>query len=183
MPCRENMNVKRTTAAAILALSIARFADLMALGIDPEIASRPMSELAPVATIHVGKSADWVAILADAVWVGSTGPFAVHRIDPRTNRLVATVELPGEPCAGLASGFGSLWIPLCGDHPAMAKVDLRSNKLVSLIKLAGVMAEGGVTASADSVWVVVDEAGSLARISPDAGVVRQIVPVPARFFT
>lgn len=91
MPCRENMHLKRTTAAAILALSVAPFADLMALDIDPEIVSRSITELAPVATIHVGKSADWVAILADAVWVGSTGPFAVHRIDPRTNRRVATV--------------------------------------------------------------------------------------------
>ena len=154
MQRREDLYLKRTTTAAILALSIAPFADLTALGVDPEIASRPISELAPVATIHVGKSADWVAILADAVWVGSTGPFAVHRIDPRTDRLVATVELPGEPCAGLASGFGSLWIPLCGHSPALAKVDLSSNSLVSVIKLAAVEAEGGVTTGADSVWVL-----------------------------
>jgi len=182
MPCRENMHLKRTTAAAILALSVAPFADLMALDIDPEIVSRSITELAPVATIHVGKSADWVAILADAVWVGSTGPFAVHRIDPRTNRRVATVELPGEPCAGLASGFGSLWVPLCGHSPALAKIDLSSNSLVSVIKLAAIEAEGGVTTSADSVWVVVDKSGSLARISPGTGVIRQIVRVPAGSF-
>ena len=34
----------------------------------------------------------------------------------------------------------------------------------------------------DSVWVVVDKAGSLARISPERGVVRQIVRVPAGSF-
>jgi hypothetical protein len=109
----EDMHLKRATTAAILALSIAPFAHLMALDIDLEIASRSISELAPVTTIHVGKSADWVAILADAVWVGSTGPFAVHRIDPRTNRLVATVELPGEPCAGLArlTSAPIVWCP------------------------------------------------------------------------
>jgi virginiamycin B lyase len=72
----------------------------------------PISELKPVATIHLGETADWVAIADDAVFVGSTGPNAVHRIDPRTNARVATINLPGEPCAGLATGFGSVWVPL-----------------------------------------------------------------------
>jgi hypothetical protein len=40
---------------------------------------RPISELKPIATIQIGKTADWVAISADAVWVGSTGPNAIHR--------------------------------------------------------------------------------------------------------
>src|ERR1700679_2837064 len=176
------MRLKRAAAASVLALSVAPCTHLSAANSVADVVSKSISELSLTATIHLGKTADWVAIVPDAVWVGSTGPFAVHRIDPKTNQRVVTIGLPGEPCAGLASGFGSLWIPLCGDHPAMAKVDLHSNKLVSVIKLAGVMAEGGVTASADSVWVVVDEAGSLARISPDAGVVRQIVRVPAGSF-
>jgi hypothetical protein len=81
---------------------------------------RSISELTPAATIHVGKTADWVAVTADAVWVGSTGPYAVHRIDPKTNRLTASVALPGEPCAGLATGFGSLWVPMCTAVPSLA---------------------------------------------------------------
>ncbi len=178
----KDTNMRLASAAAIVTLSITPFAKLIAVSVDPEIAARPISELAPMASIHVGKTADWVAVVADAVWVGSTEPFAVHRIDPNTNQLVATVNLPGEPCAGLASGFHSLWIPLCGHSAAMAKVDLSSNSLVSVIKLAAVIAEGGVTTSADSVWVVVDRAGSLARISPDTGVVRQIVRLPAGSF-
>ena len=84
---------------------------------------RPISELQPTAVIQLGKTADWVAITPDAVWVGSTGPDAVHRIDPATNKLVATVELAGQPCSGLAVGFGSVWIPLCGKPAALAKVD------------------------------------------------------------
>ena len=178
----EVIQLRRASTVAALALSIAPWANPMAANIDPEVAAKPISELSPTARIRVGKTADWVAIVPDAVWVGSTGPFAVHRIDPKTNQLVATTGLPGNPCAGLASGFGSLWVPLCGHAPALAKVDLSSNKLVSLIKLAAVMAEGGVTASTDSVWVVVDSVGSLARISPDTGVVRQIVRVPAGSF-
>jgi streptogramin lyase len=97
--------------------------------------------------------------------------------DRASNRLLATVAVPGEPRAGLATGFGSLWIPLCGDSPGLAKVDLASNKLVAVFKVA-VVEEGSVTTSRDSVWLVVDKSGSLARIDPRSGAVRAIVHVP-----
>ena len=99
-------------------------------------------------------------------------------IDPKTNKRVATVKLPGEPCAGLASGFGSLWIPLCGRSQMLAKVDLESNRLLEVLKIGPAAAEGGITASTDSVWLVVDRKGSLARIDPATGAVRQIIQVP-----
>ena len=144
-----------------------------------DVAQRSMTSLTPQAVIALGKTADWVAITPDAVWVGSTGPNAVHRIDPRTNARVATIALDGEPCAGLATGFGSLWVPLCGATPTLAKIDLASNRLVASFKVAGVQAEGGVTTSDDGVWLVVDKNGSLLRIDPATGDVRQTVRVPA----
>jgi len=143
------------------------------------VAARPMSELQPIVTIHVGKTADWVAITSDAVWVGSTGPDAVHRIDPKTNKLVATVKLPGEPCAGLATGFGSLWVPLCSQPSTLAQVDLKHNALKAVMNVGPAGPEGGVTTSSDSVWLVTDKNGSLARIDPGKGVVRQTIKVPA----
>jgi len=139
---------------------------------------RAIGELRKTATLHLGKTADWVAIAPDAVWVGSTGPFAVHRIDPKTNKRIATVKLPGEPCAGLAIGFGSLWVPLCGRTQMLAKVDLDTNKLLNVFRIGPAAAEGGVTASPDSVWLVVDKDGSLARIDPATGVVRQTIRIP-----
>ncbi|MDP9011047.1 MAG: PQQ-binding-like beta-propeller repeat protein [Pseudomonadota bacterium] len=143
------------------------------------VRTAPIGGLAPTATLHVGKTADWVAITPDAVWVGSTGPYGVHRIDPKTNSVAATVSLPGEPCAGLATGFGSLWIPLCGKTKMLAKVDLNSNELTRLFKLGPAAPEGGIATSPDSVWLVVDKRGSLARIDPVTGAIRQTVQIPA----
>jgi virginiamycin B lyase len=140
---------------------------------------RSITELKPTAVIQLGKTADWVAITPDAVWAGSTGPNAVHRIDPRTNKRVATVQLAGEPCSGLAVGFGSVWIPLCGKPPTLARVDASRNEVTALFQAGPAGPEGGVTTSTDSVWVVTDKDGSLARIDPDTGTVRQTVRVPA----
>ena len=142
------------------------------------ISTRSIGELKPTAIIHLGKTADWVAISPDGVWIGSTGPFAVHKIDPDTNKRVATVPLRGNPCAGLAIGFGSLWIPLCGQSPTLAKVDLRTNKLTATFRVGPADREGGVTTSPDSVWLVVDKNGSLARIDPDTGSIRSTIHLP-----
>jgi virginiamycin B lyase len=178
MPC---MTAAQIFTAAVLAtgLCVSTVGTLAAA--DSSVAGhpKPISQLRPTVVIQLGKTADWVAIAPNAVWVGSTGPDAVHRIDPRTNKLVATVELAGEPCAGLAVGFGSVWIPLCGKPATLAKVDGTRNVVSALFQTGPAAGEGGITTSTDSVWLVTDKAGSLARIDPDTGAVRQIVRVPA----
>lgn len=141
-------------------------------------AYRPIQELTPTATIHLGKTADWVAISDHGVWVGSTGPNAVSEIDPRTNRLVATIPLPGDPCAGLAVGHGGLWVPLCAHPNALVRVDLRTRKVTSVAGIGPADREGGITTSPDSVWLIVDRKGTLARIDPGSGRVRQRIHVP-----
>jgi streptogramin lyase len=141
-------------------------------------AARDIAELEVLATFHLGKTADWVAITADAVWVGSTGPFAVHRIDPAANRLVASVNLPGEPCAGLTTGAGSLWVPLCTAAPSLAKVNLGSNKLESIFAVGPAAEEGGVAYGAGSVWLIVNKSGALKRIDPRNGDILATFRVP-----
>jgi streptogramin lyase len=145
----------------------------------PAPVQSPFADLKPLVLLHVGETADWVAVTPDAVWTGSTAPNAVHRIDPRTNRLVASVSLPGEPCAGLATGFGALWVPFCGDKPGLAKIDLGSDRLVQIVPVGPAAEEGGIATSADSVWIVTDRKGTLARLDPDTGKIRQTVRLPA----
>jgi streptogramin lyase len=144
-----------------------------------ELAPRSIAELTPSATLSLGKTADWVAITADAVWVGSTGPFAVHRIDPKSNRVVASVALAGAPCAGLAVGFHSLWIPLCTAVPSLAKVDLAANRLSATFDIGAAAAEAGVTVDEKGVWLVTDKNGTLVRIDPVSGKVRETVHIAA----
>jgi streptogramin lyase len=148
----------------------------------PVVPPRPIGELVPQAILHLGKTADWVVVTPDAVWVGSTGPNAVHRIDPVHNKIAATVRLAGEPCAGMTAGFDSLWIPLCGKPQTLARVDLKSNALTAVYPVGPAAAEGGIAASTDSVWLVLDSDGKLARIDPRSGAVRQVVRVPPGSF-
>jgi hypothetical protein len=138
----------------------------------------PFTSLKPSATIKVGGSADWVLITDDAVWVASTKPYAVHRIDPATNRIVATVPVPGEACSGLASGFGSIWIPLCGKKPELLRIDTAKNAISATLPIPPASSEGSITVSDDSVWIITDKNGTLSRIDPSTNSVRQRSSIP-----
>jgi streptogramin lyase len=135
------------------------------------------ADLKPAATVKVGKTADWVLVTGDAVWVASTKPYSVLRIDPATTKIVSKVSLSGEACSGLATGFGSLWVPLCGKKPSLVRVDADKNRVIAT-PLGPAGPEGGITVSGDSIWIVTDKKGTLSRIDPTTGAVRQKISIP-----
>ncbi len=98
--------------------------------------------------------------------------------------MAAMWLVPGMPPAAAAvpatvAGFGSLWVPLCSRPPRLAKVDLKLNKLTAVFDVGPADAEGGVATSPDSVWLMVDGKGSLARIDPVTGTIRQRIQLAA----
>ncbi|HEX3353558.1 MAG TPA: hypothetical protein VHS34_12100 [Terriglobales bacterium] len=137
----------------------------------------PFATLRPTATFKIGENADWVEITDDAVWVASSKPMSVHRIDPRSNKEIAVVPIPGDPCAGQVFAFGSLWTPLCGKPNSIARVDAATNRISAILPVGPAGEEGGITASRDSIWIVTDKAGKLVRIDPATNQVRQTIPI------
>jgi YVTN family beta-propeller protein len=98
----------------------------------------------------------------------------VHRLDVKTNKEAIAIEVGKRPCSGLAAGFGSVWVPLCGDRPnvenavkpALARVDIATNKLIATIPAGPANSEGGIAAGPEAVWIVTDLKGVLARVDP-----------------
>src|SRR6185437_12316057 len=112
----------RAAAAALVLLSLIPMALGNAAADVPAALRHPISELTPVARIHLGKTADWVAMTDDAVWVATTGPEGVAQIDPRSNTVTAAIALPGEACAGLAVSRDSVWLVVDG-RSTLARID------------------------------------------------------------
>jgi streptogramin lyase len=140
---------------------------------------REIEALPVLSTNRLGTKADWVAATETSVWVGSTGPNAVHEIDGSSGAVVATVNLPGTPCAGLTTGFGSLWVPVCAEKPALARVDVLSRQLTGVFPLDLVNAEAGVATGSGQIWLVTDHAGTLTGLDPATGAVNRALLVPA----
>src|ERR1700687_2843329 len=110
----------------------------------------------PLVPIALGGGPDWMAITDDAVWIANEKLNAIQRIDPQTNKVEALIRLPGPPCSGLVFAFGSLWVPVCGEPRTLARIDPSTNRVAAVLPFGPADSEGGITASEDSVWIVVD---------------------------
>jgi virginiamycin B lyase len=141
----------------------------------------PMTALKPEAVFEVPGAPDWIAI-DESVWVSNYPKNTVARLDPKTNKVIAMVPVGNKPCSGLTTGFGSLWVPLCGDQ-ALARVDLKEGKVTATIPIAIADSEGGLTQGAGSIWLVTDKKGTLARMDPATNKVVAEIQVPPGSFT
>jgi virginiamycin B lyase len=140
------------------------------------------TSIRPSVTIKIGGTADWVLVTENAVWVASTKPNDIVRIDPATNKILARVRIPGEACSGLAFGFDSLWVPICGSKPALVRINATKNAISATLPIAPAGAEGGIAASEDSVWMVTDQHGNLVRVDPSTNNVRERILIPPGSF-
>jgi virginiamycin B lyase len=143
-------------------------------GVSAPGVKREMTTITPAAVFPVAGTPDWQVVTEDAVWVSNGPKNTVHRLDVKTNQVVAAVEAGKRPCSGLAAGFGSIWVPLCGDRPnvengakpALARIDIVTNKVVTTIPVGVANSEGGIAAGPDAIWLVTDIKGVLSRIDP-----------------
>jgi hypothetical protein len=162
----------------VVLLLLAAHASLAAPADVPAQTRHAIAELTPIARIHLAKAADWVALSGDAVWVGTKQPNGVALIDPHSNSVAAAISLPGNPCAGLAVGFGALWVPLCAKPNALARVDLGTHRVTLVPGVGPADREGGITVSRDSVWLVIDARATLAKIDPATSAITQRTLLP-----
>jgi YVTN family beta-propeller protein len=141
----------------------------------------PITLLKPEAVFEVPGAPDWLAI-DESVWVSNYPKNTVARLDPQTNKVLAMIEVGSKPCSGLAVGFGSLWVPLCGQQ-ALARVDLKEGKVTATIPTGIANSEGGLVAAAGSIWLMTDKQGTLARLDPATNKIVAEIQVPPGSFT
>src|SRR3989442_501703 len=91
-------------------------------GVDAPGVKIPVERLTPIATFDIPGAPDWM-VIDDKVWVSNAPKNSVTEIDPGTNRIVETIASGSRPCSGLAAGFGSVWVPNCGDK-TLARIDV-----------------------------------------------------------
>ncbi|MEO8097016.1 MAG: hypothetical protein ABI811_04900 [Acidobacteriota bacterium] len=146
--------------------------------LDPAV-RRDMATITPIAEFPVPGTPDWQVVTADAIWVSNGPRNTIHKLDPKTNTVIAAVDVGKRPCSGLAEGFGSIWVPNCGDM-SVTRVDVATNKVVATVGVGPANSEGGIVASPEAVWMTTDLAnGKLVRIDPKTNtVVAEIAVAP-----
>jgi virginiamycin B lyase len=114
-----------------------------------------------------------VAVTRDAVWVLSPPDNSISRIDPATNRRVATIPV-GRQASGLAVAAGSRWVSNHLDN-AVTRIDAATNRVLATIDVG--RGPAALAVAGGAVWVSLPERGGLGRIDP-AGNRLTLVPVP-----
>src|SRR6266542_673026 len=137
----------------------------------PPVLPPPPTTPSPVtAHLRLGRVTA-VAAERNAVWAAHG--CAVSRVDPHTNRVVATIGLPpvrgGCWVAGMAAGTGALWVSQSSER--LLRVDPHSRRVVATLALVGVGAPvvTDVGVWAECCWTGINTAhptGSLVRIDP-----------------
>ena len=117
---------------------------------------------------------DTYGIAADdtAVWVHNGDADDVLRIDPATNKVVATITV-GSGAGGVAIGDGSVWVAN-GQGNTISRIDPATNKVVATIRVGGEVTS--VAISSGAVWAADYGDSELVRIDPATNRVVANVP-------
>lgn len=139
------------------------------------VATVPAKRLPIIREFPVSGEADWVAITPDAVWTTGKRPNVLERIDPRRNRIVARIPLPGDACAGIATSTGRAWVPICsGAQRYIIAIDAFTNRAIGRIPF-GPPPEGGIATGNGSVWFTIGDGSILMQVDEKTLAVRRQV--------
>jgi YVTN family beta-propeller protein len=142
--------MRRAPAAAVLLIAIAGCgATAKSHRALPSARRAPPAnaQQAVLATIRTGAAMGLVAG-EGGIWLSNHREGSVSRIDPRTNRVVATVRVGDQP-SDLAVGFGSVWVPVNQGH-RLVRLDPRLARIVASVPGT----YWSVAAGHDSVWAL-----------------------------
>jgi virginiamycin B lyase len=127
--------------------------------------------VATIPTPVSGESAS-IAFGEGAVWVTSgQANGVVYRIDPATNRVTATIGVPGG-AFGIVVAAGMVWVTQYLPEPdpgIVARIDARSNRPLAPIEVPNM--PGAIRYGLDAVWVT--SRYTVSRIDPASGAVSQ----------
>lgn len=116
------------------------------------------------AVIPVGKDIFEVKIGPEAVWVsGESSGGMVWRIDPATNKVVASIPTSDPYPVGLEVAFGSVWVGSRGKG-VIHRIDPATNTVTATIKVNDSI--GGIGVGPDAIWASGFGDGTIYRIDP-----------------
>ncbi|MCV0403900.1 MAG: hypothetical protein K5924_09320 [Chloroflexi bacterium] len=110
-----------------------------------------------IATIDLGGGPDFPTEAFGSIWVNAIdGPImndgttpALHRIDPATNAVIASIPLPGRLCSGVGASPEAVWA--CGPD-GLVRIDPATNEVAGTVGFRAALVSSRIQYGAGSVW-------------------------------
>jgi hypothetical protein len=162
---------------------------------DPELLRIDQTSNTVVASVPLRApvSRHEIAAGAGAVWIASPG--WLDRVDPATNRITASIELPGNGIGAITAGEGAVWVEVLldpssspgGDLASLIRVDPNADSVVANTPLGTELTgyEDHIEIGAGSVWLLgpklvnnnTEKGGDLVRVDPSTNRIQATIPV------
>jgi streptogramin lyase len=128
-------------------------------------------EEAGASRLQVPGGMDWIITAGGDAWTSNE---AITRIDGRTGKVLATIQITGATCLAPAVAYRSLWFAVCGT-PQMIRIDVATGKVVARIplKVTDLREESSVAAGAGGVHVL-SNSGEIVTIDPSTNQVVRV---------
>lgn len=153
----------------------------VATGVKTRGVKIPMSKLPREAEFQIAGAPDWMAI-DNSLWISNGPKNTIVRIDTVANKIGDQIREFNKPCSGIVTGFGSLWVPNCGNK-TLSRLDLITRTIQATIPTTIANSEGGIATGAGSVWLMSDARSTLKRIDPTTNKVIATVALPEGCYT
>ena len=140
-----SLSAQATTAAPAPPAPVHR-PHIVRPGVNTPGVSRSMADLKKDAVFTPPGSPDWSVVTADSLWVTTGRDSHIVQLVAATNTIGKVLPVK-DPCSGVASAFGSLWSPSCGDH-VLTRFDPADGKIIAQIPADPANSEGGITVGA-----------------------------------
>src|ERR1700761_2784770 len=133
----------------------------------------PLDQLPISHRVMVPPGPGWLEVGFGSVWVSKSDTHEVLRIDPKTNRVAATIPVGSDPELGIGVGLGAVWIPDPKDQ-TITQINPAPNRGVRVMKVPLASdPEGSIGIGAGSLWVLTNtggtDSGTLTRIEARSG--------------
>lgn len=118
----------------------------------------------------------WVLAVDGPIMNDGTEP-AVHRIDPETNEIVASIPLPGRLCQGIGVSPEAVWV--CGPD-GLVRIDPATNEVVAEVPLSAALVASRIAYGDGSVWAFATSAvapDTVVRVDPATNTVTASIPL------
>jgi YVTN family beta-propeller protein len=163
---------RRATVANTLALAAMVAVGLSAWKVLPIGGQEPAASQLPrhvQAAIRVGQAPGAVLVAEGSVWVANRGDGTISRIDPATNRVLATIAVEANPTR-LTADAGAVWV---ATPQSLQRIDPTTNQVVHTSPFR--IGSGDLLAADGCLWVSLDD-GTVRRLDPADG--QQLASIP-----
>ena len=115
-----------------------------------------------------------IVYAAGSIWVFPHHDIVADRLDPRTNRVVAEINIGDTPCTTSAAGAGRVWTSNCGpgENSLGRTFGIDPVRQRVVLRVLGTFPAYG----AGSLWVLDDSGKWVRRVDPQSGVVLVRIP-------